>query len=160
MNFNNIKTKISEFIKNDDEALEERRKEDEQIDIQENRIERNLGMQMKLLRFVLGYAVVLAVMQVIVPDMLTLSFFKLSVDNGFTIMSMFPIILFCYVMFLACDMMGGMCIFYGLRLFNNLKEKLPIPTIISNMAVPIVLVLYITYRLITPYIPTILGAIR
>jgi hypothetical protein len=116
-------------------------------------------MRMKILRFVLGFAGSMIILQAFMPDMLTKTIFTFP-DGGITFISMLPITILFLMVYESCNMLGGRIIDTALWLYDDIKNRVPIPTIISNMSIPIIICIYIGYKLYYPIIISYITGVR
>jgi hypothetical protein len=113
------------------------------------------SFQGKMMEIVIGYALTLALMTAIVPSMLTQSF-KI-INNELTFPFMFLLSLIGYVSVMCFQIMGSFILDHAFLVWDDIKDHVKPPQIIMDSLVVIVVVGYITFKLIYPYI---FGGIR
>ena len=153
MNFDELKDKAKNVwvkLNSDDEK--------EDIVEEKSTTPEPLDMRMKMIRILIGFVFAITVLNVVSPSTLTLPLFTVPTDGKINIVNIFPLSLGIYVFYYTADIMGGMCLNWADKLVTGVKNKLPIPTILHNLMIPIVICLYLAYRLYYPtLVSTVLG---
>lgn len=154
MNFENAKIKAKEIW--DKVTAED---VEEEIIEEETKKENPLDMRMKMIRFVLGFAGMAVLIQAIMPEMLTKIIF--TIPNGeITFMSMLPICILFITVYTTSDALGSQIIERGMWLYDDIRNKVPIPTMIRNMMVTIIISGYIVYKIYSPTIISFITGVR
>jgi hypothetical protein len=155
MNFENAKIKVKEIwdkIIADDPEVEEETEE-------ENFLNTHMGMQMILLRFIIGFVGATVILQAIMPEMLTKAIFTIP-DGKITFMSLLPIGVISIAMYVSCDMLGKQIIEWTMKIGNDIKNRVTIPKMLGNMMVPIVIGCYLIYKMYYPNIIALITGVR
>ena len=155
MNFENAKAKAKEIW--DKITIDE--PEDEVEDEEEEFLNTHMNMQMTLLRFIFGFVGAMVIIQAIMPEMLTKVIYTIP-DGGITFMSMLPLGVLAIGMYISCDILGKQIIYWTMRIGNDVKNKVTIPKMVSDLMVPIVIGGYLIYKLYYPNIMALLTGVR
>jgi hypothetical protein len=159
MNFENAKAKAKEIWAKVTEDNPETEEELEKESKEETFINTHMNMQMVLLRFILGFAGGIIIIQAIKPEMLTKVIYTIP-DGGITFMSMLPLGVMFIGVYMSCDILGKQIIEWSLRLINNIQNKVTVPKILSDLMVPIFIGGYLIYKLYYPQIMSLLTGVR
>jgi hypothetical protein len=113
------------------------------------------SFQGKMMEIVIGYALTLALMMAVVPSMLTESF-KI-INSELTFQFLFLLSLVGYLSVMCFQIMGSFILDHAYLVWDDIKDHVKPPRIIMDSLVVIVVVGYIAFKLIYPYI---FGGIR
>lgn len=145
MNFSELKEKVKEVLKEDE------------TDPKEEPIKYSFrdSFQGKMMEIVIGYALTLALMTAVIPSMLTESF-KI-INSELTFQFLFLLSLVGYMSVMCFQIMGSFILDHAFLVWDDIKDHVKPSQIVTDSLIVIVLVGYIAFKLIYPYI---FGGIR
>ena len=151
MSFSELIQKVKDLLKEDEPEPETESELKPQLGTEKYSFRDSF--QGRMMEIVIGYALTLLIMTAIVPDMLTRAFE--IVNNELTFSFIFTLSLVGYLSIMCFQTMGSFILDHVFLVWNDIKEHVGLPKIVSDSLIVIVLVGYLVFKLMYPTAPDV-----